>query len=80
MSDVMTWDEFRGWAATKAGMHAVNGDLAVRLAYLALGLCGEAGEYERARLSERPHGDEVLTELGDVAWYLAMLELSLITI
>ena len=74
MSDVMTWDEFREWAATKAGMHAVNGDLAVRLAYLALGLCGEAGEYERARLSERPHGDEMLTELGDVAWYLAMLE------
>lgn len=74
MSDVMTWDEFREWAATRAGMHAVNGDLAVRLAYLALGLCGEAGEYERAKFSERPRGDDMLSELGDVAWYLAMLE------
>ena len=37
----MTWDEFREWASSRAGMHAVNGDLAVRLAYLALGLCGE---------------------------------------
>jgi NTP pyrophosphatase (non-canonical NTP hydrolase) len=76
----MTWDEFREWAATKAGMHAVNGDLAVRLAYLALGLCGEAGEYERACHGRaHPRSDEVRDgelreELGDVAWYLAMLE------
>ena len=70
----MTWDEFREWASSRAGMHAVNGDLAVRLAYLALGLCGEAAEYERSRYADRPRFDEMREELGDVAWYLAMIE------
>ena len=74
MSDVTTWDEFREWASSRAGMHAVNGDLAVRLAYLALGLCGEAAEYERSRYADRPRFDEMREELGDVAWYLAMIE------
>ena len=70
----MTWDEFREWAAARAGMHAVKGDLSMRLAYLALGLCGEAAEYERATFAQRRNSDDERSELGDVAWYLAMIE------
>ncbi len=70
----MTWDEFREQAVTRAGLHAIGGDPTVRLAYLALGLCGEAGEYGAARYA-RPYDRAVcLSELGDVAWYLAMIE------
>lgn len=73
MNKAMTWDDFREQAAARAGMHAIGGDMAHRLAYLALGLCGEAGEYSRA-IGEG-HGDApCISELGDVAWYLAMIE------
>lgn len=69
----MTWDEFREQAAARAGLHAIGGDMATRLGYLALGLCGEAGEYARAQAVG--DGDAAcISELGDVAWYLAMIE------
>ena len=70
----MTWDEFREQAVTRAGLHAIGGDPTARLAYLALGLCGEAGEYGAARYARPYDRDVCLSELGDVAWYLAMIE------
>ena len=69
----MTWDEFREEAASRAGMHAIGGDVSARLAYLALGLCGEAGEYALAQ-SVGDGDTACISELGDVAWYLAMIE------
>ena len=69
----MTWDEFREEAASRAGMHAIGGDVSARLAYLALGLCGEAGEYAHAQ-SVGDGDTACISELGDVAWYLAMIE------
>ena len=69
----MTWDEFREQAVTRAGLHAIGGDPTARLAYLALGLCGEAGEYARA-IGDGLGDEPCLSELGDVAWYLAMVE------
>lgn len=68
-SGPMRWDEFRAQAVARAGMHAVSGEPKHRLAYLALGLCGEAGEVATAK-----HHSNTVEELGDVAWYLAMLE------
>ncbi len=65
----MTWEEFRAQAVARAGMHALAGESKHRLAYLALGLCGEAGEFVTAE--REGHAVE---ELGDVAWYLAMVE------
>lgn len=70
--EAMTWDEFREQAVARAGRHAIGGDLTGRLAYLALGLCGEAAEYARAVADDDP--EECVSELGDVAWYLAMIE------
>lgn len=67
-SEPMTWDEFRVQAVARAGMHAVSSESKYRLAYLALGLCGEAGEVATA------NHQTIVEELGDVAWYLAMLE------
>lgn len=65
-NETMTWDGFREQAAARAGLHAIGGDLTARLAYLALGLCGEAGEYARAQAVG--DGDAAcLSELGDVA-------------
>ena len=69
----MTWDEFREEAASRAGMHAIGGDVSARLAYLTLGLCGEAGEYAHAQ-SVGDGDTACISELGDVAWYLAMIE------
>jgi hypothetical protein len=73
-TEAMTWGEFREQAAKRAGLHAIEGELRHRLAYLALGLCGEAGEYERASLNIDGDDADQLSELGDVAWYLAMIE------
>jgi len=44
--------------------------------YLVLGLCGEAGELAEKIQLETPVGD-MLAELGDVCWYLAMLSYTL---
>lgn len=63
-------------AATKTKLDAAN-----NLSYLALGLCGEAGEVaEHIKKSIRDgtlDKDKVALELGDVLWYLANLSDSL---
>jgi len=69
---VTTWEEFRTQAVARAGMHAIGGEVSHRLAYLALGLCGETGEAIDT-FHAGPIAD-IVTELGDVAWYLAMIE------
>lgn len=45
----------------------------VELAYLALGLVEEAAEFAWAKRSAAHGQKELLAELGDVCWYLAML-------
>ena len=52
---------------------AVYPDAGANLTYPALGLCGEAGEAaEKVKKAIRDDGG-VLTELGDVLWYVAQL-------
>lgn len=76
----MTWDEYRAQAVARSGAFDIgkHGEPR-RLAYLALGLCGEAGEVvtERAMLdvgSDSSTPETLREELGDFAWYLAMIE------
>ena len=69
----MTLDEYQQLALRTAW---VDGKLPP-LWYLALGLCGEAGELANLVKKHERHGkpfdpDRVADELGDVLWYLAV--------
>jgi phosphoribosyl-ATP pyrophosphohydrolase len=68
-----TWVAFREQAVERSRLDRIGpeGDPA-RLAYLALGLCGEAGECVFAMTDGTR--EEFISEAGDVAWYLAMTE------
>lgn len=69
----MTPDEYQKQAASTAiypGRDTVLG-----LAYCALGLANEAGEYLAAKDSATSHETEA--EAGDVLWYVALLALEL---
>lgn len=76
----MTIDEYAAWAArlprTRA-RSAVPSDEATYLAYLGLGLAGEAGEVvEHIKKLLRDgtwHPEKVAEELGDVAYFWACL-------
>lgn len=69
----MTFDDYQEKAITTAVYPSYNA-----LPYLALGICGEAGEVAEM-LKKHLRGDKDLDqeafvkELGDVLWYLAML-------
>ena len=67
----MTFEEFEKTAMSTAKPSALN------LPYLALGLCGEAGEFAEKVKKKIRDGtwDSHLAakELGDVLWYVAIL-------
>ena len=76
--DALEFDAFQAQAWARAGEHARAGDR-VAMLYLALGLCGEAGEVGEvikkcAGQQAGPLNVEKLKgELGDALWYLAMV-------
>ncbi|TAK30959.1 MAG: hypothetical protein EPO40_06095 [Myxococcaceae bacterium] len=67
------WEAFRAQAVARSRLNRIAppGNPS-RLGYLALGLCGEAGEAVWAMTEGTPA--ERVSELGDVLWYLAMTE------
>jgi NTP pyrophosphatase (non-canonical NTP hydrolase) len=71
----MTIDEYADWAAGIAGVVASPGN--DKLAYLGLGLAGEAGEVAEAIKKLLRDGklnqDHFVEELGDVVYYWACL-------
>ena len=72
--DLATWEAFRIQAVERSHLDRIapTGSPA-RLAYLVLGLCGEANEAVDAMGRAGSDRVDVLSELGDVAWYLAMV-------
>jgi NTP pyrophosphatase (non-canonical NTP hydrolase) len=73
-----TFDEYSLVASTTAIYPAAGSGLLKPLSYVALGLCGEAGEIaEKIKKNIRdgtPVDKEALTkELGDVLWYINAL-------
>jgi NTP pyrophosphatase (non-canonical NTP hydrolase) len=75
----VTLDEYQKEAMRTAAM---NDSLTVRVAVLALGLTGEAGEVAEHIKKWLGHGhgldmDKVRKELGDVLWYVATLSATL---
>jgi NTP pyrophosphatase (non-canonical NTP hydrolase) len=71
----MTIDDFAEWAATVAKVHADPGN--EKLAYLGLGLSGEAGEVaehiKKLLRDGRLERAAMIGELGDVIYYWACL-------
>ena len=71
----MTIDEYAEWAAGVAG--PIFGTRAERLAYLSLGLIGEAGEVadniRRLMREDALDEDYLVYELGDVIYHWACL-------
>ena len=69
-----TWVAFREQAFARSRLDRIAPvGSPTRVGYLALGLCGETGEavYAATHADTR---EGALSELGDVAWYLAMME------
>ena len=77
----MTLDEYAAWAATLRGTRrtedAAPAEESLYLAYLGLGLAGEAGEvveHVKKRLRDgRWEPDRIAEELGDLLYYWACL-------
>lgn len=72
------WASYQAEVLLRAGPHATYRalanarEIAAVTGYLALGLCGEAREFHAAFLA--CDGIRMRRELGDVLWYLAVLE------
>ncbi len=69
------WESFRKQAGERSHMDRIApAGSPARFAYLALGLCGESAEAIAAIAHENYVRADAVSELGDVAWYLAMVE------
>lgn len=72
----MTWDDYVSVTSLTAVYPDSGEGTALEMAYLALGLIGEAGEVSKALFnSDRDH---LLSEIGDCCWYLARIDHSYI--
>ena len=72
--DLATWEAFRIQAVERSHLDRIApAGSPARLGYLALWLCGEAAEAVDAMTSAGASRDDIVSELGDVAWYLAMV-------
>ena len=75
------WDAFRRQAWERSNLHRYELVGPVAAAYLGLGLVGEIGEYvdETRRVHTSDPTSTAIDELGDVCWYIAMLEAVFLT-